>query len=88
MLKQTEELVKSLVKEFNETKEKREKLDAFLKKPKPEKISEQEWLVLHDQLDAMQDYEDCLLTRILIHTKEIPAVEQPVAASMAELDSE
>lgn len=65
---ETDQLVIKLIGEFNALNDLTEPLRVFLSKPKPNFISEKEWLVLHDQLDAMADYRDCLLTRISIHT--------------------
>lgn len=63
-----DEIALKLIQEFNEVNDRAEPLRLFLKKPRPAFISEKEWLILHDQLDAQADYRDCLLMRIAIHT--------------------
>ena len=65
---ETNQLVLKLIQEFNEVNDRTEPLRVFLSKPQPTFISDQEWLILHDQLDAMADYRDCLMTRIALHT--------------------
>lgn len=67
-LKTEDKLVLALIDEFNGVHEKAEKLGALVTGQKPEKISEGEWIILHDQYDAMVDYRNCILERIAIHT--------------------
>lgn len=68
-LKQEDKLVLALIDEFNGLHKKVEKLGALIKGgKKPEKISEKEWMILHDQYDAMADYRECLMLRIAHHT--------------------
>lgn len=90
-LKKNEELLLSLIDEFNQINEKAVKLSEFLQKPKPEEISDREWLTLHDQLDAMCDYQDCVHTRIAIHAlpeSNKSTVTTEVTSTLGELESE
>lgn len=82
-LKKEDKLVLSLIDEFNQLHEKVEKLGAFVTGAKPEKVSEGEWIVLHDQYDAMVDYRNCILERIAIHTiKDKPELSDEEKARM------
>lgn len=84
MIKTTEELIKSLVVEYNPLNERVNNLRKLLECKRPEFISEQEWMLLHDQLDAMNDYGAVLCDRIAIHAKKLDPKNE-YKASLGEL---
>lgn len=79
------EIIKKLMIEHNELAEKVKRLHAFLEKiakeGRPDDISESHAMLLHDQLDAMQDYLECLVARIvdLTNQTEAPSSEHNLA---------
>lgn len=89
-VEETKPLIVKLIGEFNAVNDNTEPLRCFLSKPKPDFISQKEWLVLHDQLDAMADYRECLLARISIHTfkEETPNEPDHQALGLGELDGD
>ena len=86
-LKTEDKLVIALIDEFNKVHENASKLNKFISGEKPDVVSDEEWMILFDQFDAMIDYRNCILERIAIHTlkdKDI-SMEEKVKISAASL---
>lgn len=64
-MKDYETLVKDIIQEENELKDKLNRLEYFMMTEDYQKISERQQILLTKQLNAMNNYKGCLISRVL-----------------------